>query len=92
MPLCRLRPFDPEDLGLTGLLSTPGELATLESLFASGVCDWSRPGVGQGPAQTWLRYDARDGGVVYGGRNLPRLPRRSATGVVSPSFAEALTR
>ncbi len=50
------------------------------------------PGVGQGPAQTWLRYDARDGGPAYGGRNLRPLPAHSATGVVDPVWAPMLRR
>jgi hypothetical protein len=57
-----------------------------------GVCDWSVPGLGQGPAQTWLRYDRPDGTPAYGGRNLPPVPSDSAVGVVSPAFAEMLRK
>jgi len=31
--------------------------ARLQDVFADGVCDWSRPGVGQeGPPLPWLQY------------------------------------
>jgi hypothetical protein len=71
---------------------TDDEWATLEATFPDGVCDWSQPGQGQGPAQTWLRYDAAGGGVVYGGRNLPAVPAHSAGGLLSPVFAPMLRR
>ena len=89
---CRFQPLEKVDLGLLAIVLTDAERATLRSVFPHGVCDWSKPGVGQGPAQTWLRYDARGGGVAYGGRNLRRVPRRSATGVMSPSFIAMLRR
>jgi hypothetical protein len=88
---CRLEPLDRAALGSPVPL-TDDQWAQLQAVFPEGVCDWTRPGVGQGPAQTWLRYDAAGGGVAYGGRNLPAVPARSATGVVSPAFAPALRR
>ncbi|MGB0102503.1 MAG: DUF6351 family protein, partial [Nocardioides sp.] len=66
--------------------------STLQSVFPDGVCDWSQPGRGQGPAETWLRYDARDGGARYGGRNLGAVPPHSAGGLTSPVFASMLRR
>ncbi len=52
---CQLRPVDLADYGVT---FTPDEQARLERLFASGVCDWSQPGVEQTPpVGTWLRFD-----------------------------------
>ena len=74
---CRLRPFDVADYGPVGALFTADQLATLEQLFADGVCDWSRPGRGQGPTETWLRYGAADGSPVYGGAR-PRPDPRPA--------------
>ncbi|GAB6985326.1 DUF6351 family protein [Nocardioides pyridinolyticus] len=71
---------------------TDEEWATLESVFPDGVCDWSAPGRGQGPAETWLRYDTSAGGPAYGGRNLPAVPAHSAGGLTGPAFQEALRR
>ncbi|MDN4172319.1 DUF6351 family protein [Nocardioides sp. SOB77] len=91
---CRLRPLRRADhTGLAGLPVpfTDTEWSRLERTFPDGVCDWSRPGLGQGPARTWLRYDARDGrGAAYGGRELPRPPAHSGGGWASPAFAALL--
>lgn len=52
---CRLRPataalFEEVDFG-------PGQFARLGRVFPDGVCDWSKPGVGQVQLEgTWLRY------------------------------------
>ena len=89
---CQLKPLDRADYGAIGMLFTPDQWATLEQVFAGGVCDWSQQGRGQGPAETWLRYDAADGGPAYGGRPLPQPPANSGEGWASPSFAELLTK
>jgi hypothetical protein len=83
---CRLRPFTLDDYGPAGALFTPEQVAALETLFADGVCDWSRPGRGTGPTETWLRYDEAAGGHAYGGRPLPGVPPRSGDGWFSPAF------
>lgn len=88
---CRLQPLDRAALG-SPLPFTDAQWSRLAAVFPDGVCDWSRPGRGQGPARTWLRYDARGGGPAYGGHELGDLPARSATGVVSPSFRPMLRR
>ena len=76
---CELKPFDRADYGLVGMAFTADQWATLEQVFADGVCDWSKPGRGQGPAETWLEYGDEAGAAVYGGRPLPALlcPRRA---------------
>jgi hypothetical protein len=52
---CRLRPVDPADYGSP----TPQQEARLRAVFPDGVCDYSRPGIGQQPLQgTWLSYGA----------------------------------
>ena len=89
---CRLRPFDLDDYGATAALFTPDQVATLEELFADGVCDWTRPGRGQGPTETWLRYGNDDGTAAYGGRPLRDVPDGSGDGWVSPSFREIWRR
>ena len=89
---CTLEPLDRSAFDFLLVPFTDAEWASLEATFPDGVCDWSQPGVGQGPAQTWLRYDAAGGGVVYGGRNLPGVPAHSAGGLLSPVFAEMLRK
>ena len=89
---CELKPLDHADFSFLLVPFTDAEWATLEKTFPHGVCDWSVPGIGQGPAQTWLRYDRPDGTPAYGGRNLPAVPADSAVGVVSPAFAEMLRK
>ena len=52
---CQLTPVDLADYRVT--FSTD-EQARLEQIFATGVCDWSQPGVEQTePIGTWLRFD-----------------------------------
>ncbi len=74
------------DLGGLPVVFTDEEWATLQDVFPDGACDWSKPGVGQRQAQTWLRYHTRDGSPVYGGLNLPDVPAASGAGWSSVSF------
>jgi hypothetical protein len=51
---CQLKPVDPGDYRVA---LTDSDLLRLRTVFPEGVCDWSKPGVGQGKlAGTWLRY------------------------------------
>ena len=59
---CALKPVDPNDYSMR--LSAE-QLGTLQRVFPEGVCNWSRPGVGQVPlAGTWAVY-AGHGEVRY---------------------------
>ncbi|QIK67986.1 hypothetical protein G7072_18030 [Nocardioides sp. HDW12B] len=91
---CVTQPLDRSDYvydaGDLPVPFTDEQWAALEELFADGVCDWSRPGVGQGPAETWLRYGTAGGAPIYGGENLPAPPAASGTGWSAPSFRELL--
>ena len=87
---CRLRPLERSDYSFMAVPFTDDEWARLQAVFPDGVCDWSVPGRGQGPAQTWLRYDNPDGTNAYGGRNLPGVPAHSGDGWASASFRELL--
>ena len=64
---------------------TDGQWQRLEQTFSTGVCDYSRPGIGQQDTVAWQRYDRR-GKVVYGGRPMGKAPRRSGKGWTSPAF------
>ena len=51
---CRLTPID---FGDYPVRFTNAQKAALKATFPGGVCDWSRPGVGQQrPRGTWLQY------------------------------------
>jgi hypothetical protein len=52
---CQLKPIDAADYTVT---FTPDDISRLKGIFASGVCDWSKPGVEQQKMTgTWLRFD-----------------------------------
>ena len=51
---CQMKPIDAGDYAVT---FTSEEMARLETIFVGGVCDWSKPGVGQVPnTRTWLSF------------------------------------
>ena len=51
---CRLKPVDDGDYGVR---FSQEEMARLRRTFSRGVCDWTRPGVGQtGLTGTWQRF------------------------------------
>jgi hypothetical protein len=50
---CALKPIDPADYAYP---LTADQLGRLRAIFPSGVCDYRRPGIGQGiTRKTWLR-------------------------------------
>lgn len=87
---CRLRPLRRADHDFLLVPFTDTQWARLQRAFPDGVCDWTKPGRGQGPARTWLRYDGARGGAAYGGRELPAPPRHSGGGWAAPVFAPLL--
>ncbi len=51
---CQLKPVDPADYAVS---LSPDEMDRLRGIFPAGVCDWTRPGVGQtGLKGTWLTF------------------------------------
>ena len=57
---CQLKPVTTSDYSVA---FTPAELVRLNMIFPQGVCDWTKPGIGQQPiADTWLRYFGPSGG------------------------------
>lgn len=64
---CQLKPLNAADYAPVSF--TSAQLARLQAAFASGVCDWNLPGVGQQPAASPLTFV--DG---PGGEPLPPAP------------------
>ncbi len=54
IPKCQLKPIDPGDYRVE---LTADEMDRLRGIFPDGVCDWSKPGVGQTDLRgTWLTF------------------------------------
>jgi hypothetical protein len=54
---CHRKPVDWNDYQVS---FTPAERRQLQDIFSSGVCDWTKPGIGQQPLRgTWLTFDAK---------------------------------
>jgi hypothetical protein len=59
---CRLTPLDFRDYPVT---FTPQQQGQLRAAFPTGVCDYSRPGVGERPPLgAWLSYGAENTGLT----------------------------
>ena len=80
---CQLKALDREDYSVT---FTDAQWAKLQSVFPSGVCDFTKPGVGQQGTVPWQTYQDDSGAVIYGGESLGPAPAGSGTGWTSPSF------
>ena len=70
---CQLKPINTADYLPASL--TAEQLTRLYATFADGVCDWSRPGVGQQEAHSPLTFAAGPGG-----KRLPPAPRSHGHG------------
>jgi hypothetical protein len=60
---CWLKPFATKDYPVP---FTPSELAQLAQAFPTGVCDYSKPGVGQQPSIPWITFAGGPGGRPLG--------------------------
>jgi hypothetical protein len=59
---CQLKPISAADYKVA---FTPDELGRLRQIFPGGVCDWSKPGVGQQPVSgTWQTFNAPAGATI----------------------------
>ena len=72
---CRRRPLKRGDYGVQ---FTDAQWAELRATFPEGVCDFSKPGVGQQDTIAWQTYQRRNGDVIYGGRPLGPAPKSTA--------------
>jgi len=70
---CRLKPLARNDYA--PILFSDAEWEALKQAFPTGVCDWTKPGVGQQPTVAWQTY--ADG---PGGRPLGPPPRSAPLG------------
>lgn len=68
---CRLKPIDARDYAVA---FTPDEMARLHAIFPSGVCDFSRRGVGYRRVVTWPSFGPSRDNLVFDVTN----PGRSA--------------
>lgn len=78
---CALKPLLRSDYPVT---FTDAQWARLVKVFPGGVCDYSRPAVGQQATIPWQTYSDALGRVVYGGRPLGAPPRSIAIGSPQP--------
>jgi hypothetical protein len=53
---------------------TDPQWAQLTAAFPAGVCDYSKPGVGQQSTVAWQRYVRPDGTIAVGGEPMPIAP------------------
>lgn len=83
---CQLKPLDRHDPDYGSARFTDVQWATLQKIFPDGVCDFSKPGVGQQDTIPWLTYQDDRGNVIYGGKALPPAPANSGQGWASPAF------
>jgi hypothetical protein len=61
---CQLEPLDPADYNV---IFDASQWARLQQAFPDGVCDWSKPGVGQEVASVpWLTFAGGPGGQELG--------------------------
>ncbi|MGF2736069.1 DUF6351 family protein [Marinobacter sp. DUT-1] len=84
---CALKPVDPKDYPaniLQGIYTPENFAQRVAEIFPNGVCDYSKPPVGQSPTVTWLKY-GNDQEVEYGGEPLPANDEW-VEGWASPAF------
>ncbi|HEX4918242.1 MAG TPA: DUF6351 family protein, partial [Limnobacter sp.] len=83
---CVLKPVDPADYaGIPAIRDAAAFAAQVKQIFPEGVCDYTKPGVGVVPTQTWLRYGTATEKIV-GGTPLPARPVDSQQGWYSAAF------
>ena len=59
---CRLKPVDPRDYAVS---FTASEMQRLQSIFPTGVCDWSKRGVGYRRVVTWPSFGPSRDNLVF---------------------------
>jgi hypothetical protein len=69
---CQTKPLDFGSSDYAGVTFTADQQARLAAVFPSGVCDWSKPGVSQVPADGWTTFEDGPGGKPLGPAPLSR--------------------
>jgi hypothetical protein len=80
---CQLKPLVREDYSVT---FTDEQWTRMEEAFPTGVCDFSKDGIGQQDTIPWQTYQKGDGSVIYGGKTLGASPTGSGAGWTSKAF------
>jgi hypothetical protein len=62
---CQLRPINTADYAAAPSALDAAQLERLRAVFTDGVCDFTKPGVGQQPAVSPLDFSAGPGGVAF---------------------------
>lgn len=70
---CQLEPLDRRNYG--SVRFTDAQWHRVEQTFPQGVCNFTKPGIGQQPTTPWLTYQRPNGRVIFGGRPLGKAPR-----------------
>jgi hypothetical protein len=83
---CQLKPLTQADY--YPITFTDDQWQQLRKAFPAGVCDWSKPGIGQQPTIPWQTYQSPDGSVIYGGQPLGPAPAGSGGGWMDPVFGD----
>jgi hypothetical protein len=89
---CQLKPVDPADYPsglLSGIPDPDAFAAQVAEIFPDGVCDYSLPGVGRVPTETWLQYGTAEQ-VITGGAPFTGDAGGSRQGWASPAFGVGL--
>ena len=68
---CRLKPMRRSDYPVA---FSDQQWNRLQQAFPGGVCDYSKPGVGQRDTIPWLTYQDSRGRAIYGGRPMGLAP------------------
>ncbi|HEX2539907.1 MAG TPA: DUF6351 family protein [Caldimonas sp.] len=58
---CQLKPLSFADADYHAKVFTAGQQARLQAVFPSGVCDWTKPGVGQQRSPGWFTFASGTG-------------------------------
>jgi hypothetical protein len=69
---CQLKPLAHADY--PGITFTSAQWTELQTMFPTGACDYSKPGVDQQPTIPWLSYQNAKGHVIYGGKPMGKPP------------------
>ena len=63
---CQLKALDFSSPDYAGISFTSDQKTRLAAVFPGGVCDWSKPGVGQVAVTPWATFSAGPGGQPLG--------------------------